>query len=156
MSRNVIYRSSDVQFLKKPSSSFPEWFYPITFSWSNDFFTKLFRQGRAKEGKQGKGRKRGKGKDGCKLSPIVKSISMSGLFGLPRWLSAEEFACQAGDKLLILGSGRPPWRRKWRPTPSILAWRILWTEEHGGLQSKWSQRVRHGLEIQQQKHSCFL
>ena len=26
---------------------------------------------------------------------------------------------------------------------SILAWRILWTEEHGGLQSMGSQRVRH-------------
>ena len=26
---------------------------------------------------------------------------------------------------------------------SILAWRIPWTEEHGGLQSIGSQRVRH-------------
>ena len=26
---------------------------------------------------------------------------------------------------------------------SILAWEILWTEETGGLQSMWSQRVRH-------------
>ena len=26
---------------------------------------------------------------------------------------------------------------------SILAWRILWTEEPGGLQSMWLQRVRH-------------
>ena len=26
---------------------------------------------------------------------------------------------------------------------SILAWNILWTEEPGGLQSVWSQRVRH-------------
>ena len=26
---------------------------------------------------------------------------------------------------------------------SILAWRILWTEETGGLQSMGSQRVRH-------------
>ena len=26
---------------------------------------------------------------------------------------------------------------------SILAWRILWTEEAGGLQSIWSKRVRH-------------
>ena len=26
---------------------------------------------------------------------------------------------------------------------SILAWRILWTEEHGRLQSMGSQRVRH-------------
>ena len=27
---------------------------------------------------------------------------------------------------------------------SILAWRIPWTEEPGGLQSRGSQRVRHG------------
>ena len=26
--------------------------------------------------------------------------------------------------------------------PNILAWKILWTEEPGGLQSMWSQRVR--------------
>ena len=26
---------------------------------------------------------------------------------------------------------------------SILAWRTLWTEEPGGLQSVWSQRVGH-------------
>ena len=26
---------------------------------------------------------------------------------------------------------------------SILAWKILWVEEPGGLQSMWSQRVRH-------------
>ena len=28
---------------------------------------------------------------------------------------------------------------------SILAWRIPWTEEAGGLRSMGSQRVRHGL-----------
>ena len=28
-----------------------------------------------------------------------------------------------------------PWRREWLPTPGILAWRIPWTEEPGGLQS---------------------
>ena len=28
---------------------------------------------------------------------------------------------------------------------SILAWRIPWTEEPGGLESMWSQRVRHNL-----------
>ena len=27
--------------------------------------------------------------------------------------------------------------------PSILAWRIPWTEEPGGLQSRGSQRLRH-------------
>ena len=36
-----------------------------------------------------------------------------------------------------------PWRRAWQPTPVILAWRIPWTEEPGGLQSTGLQGVRH-------------
>ena len=32
---------------------------------------------------------------------------------------------------------------------SILAWRIPWTEEPGGLQSTWSQRVRRDLALRQ-------
>ena len=39
--------------------------------------------------------------------------------------------------------GKIPWRRKWQPHSSILAWRIAWTEEPGGLQSTGSQRVGH-------------
>ena len=35
-----------------------------------------------------------------------------------------------------------PWRRAWQPT-SILAWKIPWTEEPGGLQSVGLQRVGH-------------
>ena len=31
----------------------------------------------------------------------------------------------------------------WQPTPIILPWRILWTEEPGGLQSMGLQRVGH-------------
>ena len=34
-------------------------------------------------------------------------------------------------------------------SPSILAWRIPWTEEPGGLQSMGSQRVRHNLVTKQ-------
>ena len=33
---------------------------------------------------------------------------------------------------------------------SILAWRIPWTEEPGGLPSMWSQRVRHDSVTKQQ------
>ena len=35
------------------------------------------------------------------------------------------------------------WRRQWHPTPVLLAWRIPWTEEPGGLQSMGSWRVGH-------------
>ena len=34
---------------------------------------------------------------------------------------------------------------------SILAWKILWTEEPGGLELMGSQRVRHDLETKQQQ-----
>ena len=36
---------------------------------------------------------------------------------------------------------------------SILAWRIPWTEESGGLQSMGSQRVGHNLATKQQQQS---
>ena len=36
---------------------------------------------------------------------------------------------------------------------SILAWRIPWTEEPGGIQSMESQRVRHDLVTE---HACTL
>ena len=35
---------------------------------------------------------------------------------------------------------------------NILAWRIPWTEEPGGLQSMGSQRIRHDLVIKQQQY----
>ena len=37
-------------------------------------------------------------------------------------------------------NGKIPWNRQWQP---FLAWKILWTEEPGRLQSMGSQRVRH-------------
>ena len=36
-----------------------------------------------------------------------------------------------------------PLEKEMAPHSSILVWRILWTEEPGGLQSMGSQRVRH-------------
>ena len=55
---------------------------------------------------------------------------------------SEESACNAGDLGLI-----PGWKdslEKGMATySSILAWRILWTKEPGGLQSMGSQRVGH-------------
>ena len=38
--------------------------------------------------------------------------------------------------------GTIPWSRKWQPISSIVAWKIPWTEEPGGLQSIGSKRVR--------------
>ena len=36
---------------------------------------------------------------------------------------------------------------------SVLAWRILWTEEPGGLQSTGSQRIGHNLVIKRQQQA---
>ena len=36
-----------------------------------------------------------------------------------------------------------PLEKEMAPHPSILAWKISWTEEPGGLQSMGSQRVGH-------------
>ena len=45
--------------------------------------------------------------------------------------------------VLSLG-GEDPLEKGMAPNSSILAWRIPWTEEPGGLQFMGSQRVRHG------------
>ena len=39
--------------------------------------------------------------------------------------------------------GKIPWRRKMATHFSIFTWKIPWTEEPSGLQSKGSQRIRH-------------
>ena len=49
----------------------------------------------------------------------------------------------AGDERHSLSPwvGKIPWSRKWQPT--ILAWRIPWTEDPVGLRSMGSHRVAH-------------
>jgi len=39
---------------------------------------------------------------------------------------------------------------------SIIAWKLPWTEEPGGLYSMWSQRVRHDLTTKQQEEQKIL
>ena len=51
-------------------------------------------------------------------------------------------AGDARDADLIPGSGRFP-KNRMATHPSILAWRIPWTEELCGLQSMGSKRVEH-------------
>ena len=54
----------------------------------------------------------------------------------------KESACNAGDEVQFLG-WEDPLKKEMSTRSSILAWRIPWTEEPGGLQSMWLQRVRH-------------
>ena len=58
--------------------------------------------------------------------------------GVPGGSDGKESTCSAGDLGLIPESGRSPGGGH-----GILAWRIPWTEEPGGLQSVGSQRVGH-------------
>ena len=64
--------------------------------------------------------------------------------GFPSGSDSKESTCNAGDLDLIPGLGRSPNLEKGMAThSSILAWKIPWTEEPGGLQSLESQRVGH-------------
>ena len=73
----------------------------------------------------------------------------------PRWLSGKESACNAGDMGSIPGSGRLL-EEGMATHSSTLAWRILWTEEPGGLQFMRLQRARHdGATKQHQLLTCL-
>ena len=52
-------------------------------------------------------------------------------------------AGDAGDMGSIPGSGRSSPEKEMATHSSILAWKIPWTEEPGGLQSMGSHRVEH-------------
>ena len=62
------------------------------------------------------------------------------IVGLSCSSDGKESACNAGDPGSIPGSGRSSGEGNSNPL-SILAWRILWIEDLGGLQSMGSQRV---------------
>ena len=46
-----------------------------------------------------------------------------------------------------------PLEKRMATHSSILAWRILWTEEHGRLQSMWSQRAGHDWVTNRHTHT---
>ena len=65
--------------------------------------------------------------------------------GLPRWPSDKDSPANTGDardESSIPGWEDPP-EEEMATHSSILGWKIPWTEEPGGLQSKVLQRVRH-------------
>ena len=47
-------------------------------------------------------------------------VSCNFFFGLPRWLSGKESACQRRRPGLNPRVGKSPWKRKWQPTPVFL------------------------------------
>ena len=72
---------------------------------------------------------------------LIFDISM-----LPRWLSGKESACQFWRHRFNPWFGRIPLEKEMVTRSSILAWRIPWTEEPGGLQPTGTERVGHALE----------
>ena len=69
-------------------------------------------------------------------------VTMS-LRGLPWWLSGKELAGNAGNMGSIPGWGILPGGGHVATHSSVLAWRIPWTEEPGGLQNMGLQRAGH-------------
>ena len=66
------------------------------------------------------------------------------LMGLLRWLSGKRI-CLSMQEMLIqsLGCWEDPLVEEMETHSNILAWRLPWSEEPGGLQSLGSQRVRY-------------
>ena len=67
-----------------------------------------------------------------------KTLGLAEPGGFPGGSDGKESACNAGELGSIPGSGRSPGRGH-ATHSSILAWRIPWTEEPGGLQSLGSE-----------------
>ena len=54
----------------------------------------------------------------------------------------KEPVCNAGELSSIPGSGRFPGEGNGYPL-QYSCWRIPWTDESGGLQSLWLQKIKH-------------
>ena len=68
---------------------------------------------------------------------------------LPRWLSSKESVCQCRRREFDSWVREDPLEEETATHSSILAWRIPWKEEPGGLQSMDLRRVRYDLSMEQ-------
>ena len=75
-----------------------------------------------------------------------------GFLGFPGGLAVKNPPANAGDMGSIPGSGRSP-GEEMATHSSILAWRMPWTEEPGGLQSMGLRRVGHNKGTEQQQEA---
>ena len=79
-------------------------------------------------------------------SPPLPSSStwhhLETFLGFPGGLNSKESACNTGD-LGLIPEWADPLEMGMATHSSVLAWRIPWTKDPGGLQSMGSQRVRH-------------
>ena len=80
--------------------------------------------------------------DSCRCMAKTPQFCQEVILQLNKWNLKKESACNAGDPGSIPGLGRSL-EKEMATHSSIFTWRILWTEEPGGLQSLGSQKVRH-------------
>ena len=71
--------------------------------------------------------------------------------GLPWWLSGKEIRLPTQEMQVRSLGQEDPLVKGEATHPSVLAWRIPWTEEPGGLQSMGLQRDGHDLVTKQQE-----
>ena len=76
-------------------------------------------------------------------SSVCVCVCVCVCVGLPWSLRAKESTCNARDPGWKFRMGKTPPEEGMTTHSSILAWRIPWTEEPGGLQFMGSQRVGH-------------
>ena len=77
----------------------------------------------------------------CKVSEIEKDVIYGQ--GLPRWLSLQRICLPVQETQVPSLGWRDPLEEDTAAHSSILAWRIPWREEPGGLQYMGSQRLGH-------------
>ena len=85
-----------------------------------------------------------------KLSPKIIFRNLYSSRRLPQWLSDKENPCSSGDAGeagLTLGQ-EDPLEEEMATHSSILAWKIPWLEEPGGLLSMGLQRIGHDWAIE--------
>ena len=77
----------------------------------------------------------------CMVNKIKYLIIVYGRVkgGLPDGSDGKEYACNVGDLGLIPGS-EDPLEKEMATHSSVLACRISWTEESGGLHSPWGHK----------------
>ena len=83
---------------------------------------------------------------GITLPQTMENLGLPEAGGFPGGTVIKNLPDNAGDTRdtgSITGPGRSPGRGNDNPQSSILAWRIPWAEEPGGLQFRGSQTVRH-------------
>ena len=60
--------------------------------------------------------------------------------GASQWCNGKENAYQSKRRGFDPWVGKIPWRRKWQPTPALLALKIPWTEELGAGYYLWDRK----------------